>query len=409
MRICSEACPARRVGATRTGSAPGEPDLFSGAVVYTGKTFVRLRSLRCLGALALLLAVLACSPPPPVRIGFIGGLSGRVADLGVEGRNGVALAVELRNKAGGVNGRPVELIAEDDQQDPDQARRAAIRLIGLEVEAIVGPMTSTMATAVLPLANEARLVMVAPTVSSKAFSGIDDYLFRVVASTDVHARANAAYHYNKLGLRRVAAAYDLNNKVYSEIWLAEYNAEFARLGGEVVSRVTFASGPDVRFTDLADQLLAGKPDGVLIIANSVDAAMFCQHVRRKDSRVQIATSEWAATEQLIELGGRAVEGIIIAQLLDRQGTQKAFVDFRSSYSARYGKVPGFPGLTAFDAANVVLDALSVQPSGQTLKQTLLARKTFAGAQGALTFDAYGDTWRPTYLTTVREGAFVRLQ
>lgn len=65
--------------------------------------------------MACLLA--GCSPPKPLRIGFLGGLSGRAADLGVSGRNGVTIAIELRNQAGGIKGRMVKLLAEDDQQD----------------------------------------------------------------------------------------------------------------------------------------------------------------------------------------------------------------------------------------------------------------------------------------------------
>ena len=72
--------------------------------------------LRSVITLACALGVTACTPPEPVRIGFIGGLSGRVADLGIDGRNGAVLAVELRNKAGGIKGRKVELLVEDDQQ-----------------------------------------------------------------------------------------------------------------------------------------------------------------------------------------------------------------------------------------------------------------------------------------------------
>jgi ABC-type branched-subunit amino acid transport system substrate-binding protein len=68
--------------------------------------------------------MIACTPPEPLRIGFLGGLSGRVADLGIGGRNGAILAVEMRNQQGGINGRRVELIAEDDQQDVEVARQA---------------------------------------------------------------------------------------------------------------------------------------------------------------------------------------------------------------------------------------------------------------------------------------------
>ena len=370
--------------------------------------FVSPRRFRLLAVFAGLLGLLACSPREPIRLGYLGGLSGRVADLGVEARNGAALAVEIRNKAGGIKGRRVELLAEDDQQNAEVARKAASRLIDLKVDAIIGPTTSAMAMAVVPLANQAQTVLMAPTVSTRALSGIDDYFFRVVASTDVHAAANARYHYQHVGLRRVAAAYDLGNRSYTQSWLDEYRKAFAAQGGEVVDSVGFASGGDLRFADLARELLRESPDGVLIIANSVDAAMLCQHLRRIDTTVHIAASEWAATEQLIELGGRAVEGIVIAQLLDRQNTQPPYLDFRRQYSERFGKTPGFPGMTGFDAANALLTAIERQASGQTLKQTLLSGRPFPGTQAPVVFDAFGDTSPPTYLTTVRNGAFVRL-
>ena len=103
-----------------------------------------------------------------------------------------------------------------------------------------------------------------------------------------------------------------------------------------------------------------------------------------------------------------VEGIIVAQLFDRQSTLPASVEFNRNYLARFGKASGFGGLTAFDATNVALDAIAAQKRGQTLKEALLARKTFAGVQGPLTFDEYGDTGRMTYLTTIHNGRFVRL-
>ena len=356
-----------------------------------------------------LFLLVACSPSEPVRLGFVSGLSGRVADLGVEGRNGALLAVEMRNKAGGVRGRRVELFAEDDQQNPEAARKAVSKLIDLKVDAIVGPMTSAMATATVPLVNEARLVMVSPTVTTNSLTGLDDYFFRVLAATKSYAKKSADYHFHQIGLRRVAAVFDLGNKSYTESWLEDYRAYFSAIGGEVVGSVGFPSSSQILFSDLARQLLVSKPDGILILANSVDAAMLCQHLRKLDSSIPITTSEWAATEQLIELGGLAVDGVVIGQFLDRQSSQKNFVDFRKSFIERFGKEPGFAGLTAFDAANVIFEGIEHQASGQTLKQSLLARKSFSGAQNPMVFDAFGDTSRDTYLTSVKNGSFVLLQ
>jgi len=355
------------------------------------------------------IALSGCSEPEPIRLGFVAGLSGRVADLGAEGRNGALLAVEARNKRGGVRGRRVELIAEDDQQDAERAQQAVTRLIDRKVAAIVGPMTSAMATATVPLVNAAQIVMISPTVTTNSLSGIDDYFFRVLASTRSFARKSADYHYQQLGLRRVVAIPDQSNAAYTESWLADYRAAFSAAGGRVEARVDFSSSSTTRFDQLAQRALATKPDAVLILANSVDAAMIAQHLRILSPAVVITASEWAATEQLIEIGGRAVDRVVIAQFLDRQSSEPSYVAFRDSYVARFGRQPGFAGLTAFDAANIVLDAIAQQENNQALKQVLLAQKRFAGAQSPVVFDAFGDTSRENHLTIIKDGSFAVLR
>lgn len=123
------------------------------------KRFVQRKNARTWvwAIIGLSIAVLlGCEPPEPIRIGFVGGTSGRVADLGIAGRDAVLLAVELRNQSGGVAGRKVKLLIKDDQQSPEVARRAVRDLIEQGVVAIVGPMTSAMAIAWCPSRTRPR-------------------------------------------------------------------------------------------------------------------------------------------------------------------------------------------------------------------------------------------------------------
>ncbi len=368
-------------------------------------------SAASLGAALLgcvLLSLPACAPQEPLRIGFIGGLSGRVSDLGISGRDGALLAVEMRNAAGGIAGRKIELLAEDDEQDAEMAAKVVARLAALKVAAIVGPMTSAMATAIVPLVSAAQLTTVSPTATTNALTGRDDHFFRVLAATAEFARMSADYHARVLGLRRVAAIADDRNRAYTASWLDDYRAAFAAGGGVVSRSLLFSPGETTRFDLLAHELLEGKPDGVLILANSVDAAMLCQHLRKLSSSVVITTSEWAATEQFIELGGRAVEGAVVGQFLDRDSKAPSWLEFRRRYRERFGREPGFGGLTAFDATNIVLEGLARQRPGQSLKESLLAIGRFAGAQRVIVLDEYGDTFNVTRMTVIRDGAFVAL-
>lgn len=361
--------------------------------------------LRIFALLAACLVLAACTPPEPVRIGFLGGLSGRVADLGIGGRNGATLAVELQNERGGIGGRPVELIVEDDQQDQELARHAVSRLLGRKVDVIVGPMTSAIAVAVLPQLNAAGVTLISPTATTNALTGIDDQFFRVVAPTAAHVAKSAHHHFERDRMRRVALVFDLRNRAYSEGWTEDFRKAFVALGGKVIAVIGFESSEATYFTSLAGQVLGGGPDGVVIVANSVDTALLIQKIRQRDAGVKLGTAEWAATERLIELGGKAVEGITVAQYVDRASVAPAYVDFRRLYLERFGQEPGFPGLTGFDAANVALAALAERRPGQTLKQAILARREFAGAQAAIRFDDFGDAQRDTYLSTVRDGGF----
>lgn len=360
-----------------------------------------------LGALLSVFLLLAgCGPPEPIRIGFVGGVSGRVADLGIAGRNGAQLAVELRNQAGGVAGRPVELLVRDDQQDPEVAEQVTRELIARGVVAIVGPMTSAMAMRMTPIADEARVLLISPTVTTRDLSGRDDYFFRVNDSTGESAFVSARYQLHVQGLRRVAVAYDLNNRSYTESWLHDFREAFAQGGGEVIEALGFESGHETALLPIARALLADAVDGVVLVANSVDTALLCQQIRKLDANVSIVVSEWGATERLVELGGQAVEGVTVTQSFDRNSAAPRYQAFRQAYLGRFGQEPGFAGTAAFDATQVVLEALARRRSGQSLKQAVLAARPFEGLQSPLNFDDFGDARRKNFITVVREGRFV---
>lgn len=360
--------------------------------------------------IVIVIAFLACSRPEPIRIGFVGGTSGRVADLGISGRDAVQLVVEQCNRDGGIHGRPIELIIRDDRQDPEAARQAVRELIDDGVVAIVGPMTSDMAIAVTPLLNEARVPNVSPTVTTQQLSGIDDFFFRVSSTTREYATRSASYHLNAGTMRRISAAYDLNNRSFCENWLENFTAAFTTGGGTIASTVGFKSNEGRTFLDIADELLAPAPDGVLIIANSMDSALLCQQIRKIDPVIGITLADWGATERLLELGGKAVEGVTVIQTFDRDSTAPAYTAFRKIYMERYHREPGFPGVYASDAIQVLLAALRLQKEGQSLKSAIRELRRFDGLQGVFAFDDYGDVKRSNAsISIVRDGKFVVLE
>ena len=131
-------------------------------------------------------------------------------------------------------------------------------------------------------------------------------------------------------MRRVAAVYDLGNRAFSENWLKNFTEAFAQ-GGQVVLTLGFQVGNDTTFLSIAQELLADDVDGVLIIANSMDSALLCQQIRKLDARIPIVLSDWGGTERLLELGGKAVEGVNVVQTFDRNGGPPRYQAFRQTY------------------------------------------------------------------------------
>lgn len=358
-----------------------------------------------LGTLSMsALGLVGCNNAP-IKIGFVGGLTGRTADLGLAGRDGALLALEQANVAGGVGGRQLELLTADDQQNPDTAAAAFHHLREAGVAAIIGPMTSAMAMTMVPLANAAGLAMISPTVTTSALTGLDDHFFRVISSTREYAQASARFHAQRSKLLRVAAVLDMSNAAYTERWLGDFEAEFRALGGQVVAREGYRFQPGFAFSDLARSALASQPDGLLLLTGAVDAAQLIQQVRKLQPSLPLMTAEWAATEQLLELAGGAAEGVVAAQFLDRTNTSPAYRQFRLAYQQRFGNPSGFADLAGFDAMRVVLQALGAQQRGENLRQTLLRVRQFEGAQQVVAFDATGDAVRQTYITVVRQGRY----
>jgi branched-chain amino acid transport system substrate-binding protein len=347
----------------------------------------------------------SCNNRQPVKIGFVAGLSGRVADLGVAGRNGAMLAIEQKNSSGGINGRNIELIVRDTEQNPEIAKRVMAELIDQKLELIIGPMTSSMAMAMVPLANNSGTILLSPTVTTNDLVGKDDNFLRVINTTTGYARKSARYQYEKLGHRRFAAIYDLSNKSYTESWLKDFRTEFVKLGGTIVKETGFQSGDNAIFLARVKELQATKPDVILIISNAVDAAMICQQVRKLAPAMPIVMSEWASTERFIELGGAATEGVTVTQFLNRNDISPRYQAFRKAYLDRFGQEPGFAGMASHDAANVALEALSARKPGDSLKNVIVSRKSFQCTQQAISIDRFGDADRKTYITVIRNGKF----
>jgi branched-chain amino acid transport system substrate-binding protein len=358
---------------------------------------------------AMLLFLLSCSGGEPVTIGFVGGMSGRVADLGINGRNGVLLAVEERNRNGGINGRPVRLLIKDDKQDKETAIQMVRSLLDQKVSAIIGHMTSSMAMATVDLVNDSQTIIMSPTATTDYLTGKDDSFMRVSTTTAVAAAKMADYLFEEAGIKAVSVIYDLSNKAYTESWLKSFRKKFEAVHGEILKVEPFTSGQGKSLLQTVENAYDERSRGLIIISSAMDAAMMCQQVRKIDWPVQIALSEWASTGNLVDLGGVTVEGALISLFSDNNCTLPSYVSFKSDFQKDFGVSPGFAAVNAYDAANVVMESLAARRKGESLKETVLRLATFQGVQGPITIDPYGDANRKAYIAKVSNATIMVLK
>lgn len=352
-----------------------------------------------------LASLLASCQQEPIRLGGAFNLSGRHYDLGVSGRNGATLAVEELNAAGGVGGRRLELIVKDDEQDPEAARRAVRELVDQGVVAIVGHMTSAMTEATLAQANQARVLMVSPTTSAARYEGLDDWLVLLNLSTRASTAALVERMIRVEKVRRLAVVQDLSNKVFTQAWVDGVREELGRRGAEAAV-VTFTSGEARPLGEVAALALAGRADGVLLLANSLDSASLAQQVRKRDPRIQLFGSDWGFTQDVVAHGGQAVEGAIFTQKVNIEDQSPRFSRFRDAYLARFSRAPDFGAALSYEAVQLVAAGLRRDATREGLRRALLTLGTFEGLQGPLRLDRFGDVERQQFVLTIRGGRIV---
>lgn len=357
---------------------------------------------------ALCIVTLAgCGEPEPLRVGFLGELSGRSPELAEAGRNGALMAIDAAQASGRLKGRRVDVLVRDTGPSAESAASAARELVAAKVDAIIGPMTSGMVAPIQSVTEAAGVVLVSPTATAMQFHGRNDLLFRVNWTTRDNG-VNYARHCHAKGLRRLSVAANENNRAFSESWLEEFRAAFDGLGGAILTSRYFDSGGD-SYTEIVAAMLAPGPDGLLFIGNSVDVPRLAQQAYKLRPGIMMIAAEWAATNQLIELGGKAVEGMLVVQNFYQDDRSPRYIAFRDAYLTRFGKAPAFSSVLAHDAASVLVDALGQRGEGMTTKEALLSFGPYQGLQQQISFDANGDASRIAHFMVVRNGRFVRDQ
>jgi branched-chain amino acid transport system substrate-binding protein len=351
-----------------------------------------------------LAALCGCQPAPTIKVAFIGGLSGQVSELAIDGRNGAQLAIESLNAQGG---QRYELRVHDAARAIDDAASAVDAVVEEGDAFAIGPMTSVIAKRMVPEAAKRHLVLISPTANSDELSGIDDWFFRVIppAGPGAEQIADAAV---ARGLSSAAVLADWGNRTYSESFTVRFTTRFRSQGGASPNVVRYGVDEAPDYARLAAQLLSGHPRLVLLVCGAVDASIAAQQLRRLDPDVQLAMASWAANPQLLQMGGRAIEGALVLQALDLDSPEPAYVEFRKRYIERFGNAPGQAAVFSYDATMMGAEGLRRKTDGQSLRDVLRSPASWPGLQHPVMLDHFGDSINRFHLSEVRKGRFVML-
>lgn len=356
-----------------------------------------------------LLSLTACGDQPPdrIRVGFVACLSGKHCDLGHGGRNGVTLAVEEFNAAGGVafadGVRHLIELVNVDIHDDAAIEPALQKMAGQGVVAIIGPMLSQKAVKIKPLADRFKIPVISPTVSSHHLAAQQDYFFRVYPTCNTTAPALAGYVSNREHLKRIAIVTDPANKAFSEIWASHFNEAFTAHGGQIVA--VHAKAEDESSSQLVSKLLKTEPDGILCVLNAYDTAMILQQVKLQNPGTRVFGTEWSTTESLDELSGEALDEAVFIASFDEDGRQPRFAAFEKSYQERFGRVATFGNRFGYEAMLVLQAALLKAKSPADLADALRHIGQVEALQGTIRLNEFGDVSRDVYIQKYSGGRF----
>jgi branched-chain amino acid transport system substrate-binding protein len=366
------------------------------------------RSLALLFALSIIAACAPAGDTGPIKLGYIGPLTGDAASYGVDTVNAVRMKIEEVNAAGGVNGRMVELIAEDGRCNGADAASAAQKLVNVDkVVAIIGGQCSSETLAIASIVETAQVVMISPVSSSPAVTDAGEFTFRVMPSDAHKATATAKY---------------LTQEGYAKLAILSENTDYATglrdalasaFGTEnVVSNETVDPGTkDFRtlFTRLKDtEFDVFFPNAQ---SDSVAAAMV-QQFREAGFQEPIVSQDVADSATLGEIAKEAVEGMRLVNTSNTLG-EGGPNSFAARFRAKYGPAQSSQSFAtlAYDATGLLLKTIGeVGTDGTAIRDALYATANYAGAAGGFHFDRKGEVVGIGYaLKEFQDGKIVELE
>jgi branched-chain amino acid transport system substrate-binding protein len=340
-------------------------------------------------AVLLALAALATSAfAQPIKIGEYASLTGKEAGFGQTSHRGVVMAVEEINAAGGVLGRPLQLIHEDNQTKPGESATVVKKLISRDkVVALIGEVSSGRSLEAAPIAQAARVPMIAPAATNPRVTQTGNYIFRVCFIDPFQGTVMAKFATEDLKAKKVAILSSVSN-AYS-LGLAKFFKEtFTASGGVIATEKNFSEG-DKDFRAQLTAVKASGADAIFVPGYYTECALIVRQARDLGITVPFLGGDGWEDEQLLKIGGDALNGCYYSTHFSAENTDPIVAQFAEKYKARWaGDNPGAFAALGYDAVYVLADAIKRAGSteGPKLRTALAETKDFPSVSGKTTID-----------------------
>ena len=341
-----------------------------------------------------------------IKIGEVDPLTGGVSQFGISCHQGFLLAFAEINGEGGILGKKLELLTEDNQSKPGQSSTAVRKLITQDkVVAILGDATSSATLEAAPIAQNDRIPMITPTATNPRITEVGDFIFRVCFLDEFQGRVLAKFTREKLNAARVVTLIDVKQD-YSVDLAKFFKDELTKQGGSIAGEQSYSTG-DTDFRAQLTSIRAAKPDAVYVPGYYQEVGLIIKQGRQIGLTLPFVGCDGWANQALLTIGGKAIDGCYFTTHFSPDDPSPIVKTFVAKYQEKYGALPDTFSALGYDAARLLADAIKRAASvdSQGLRDALAKTAGFPGVTGQISFDANRNASKPGFIVTVKGGRF----
>ena len=358
-----------------------------------------------LAAAVMALATQLARGQDEIVIGEYGSLTGGTATFGSSTDEGVRLALDQINSAGGVLGKQIRVIVEDDQSKPEAAVTAVQKLISEDhVVAVLGEVASSRSLAAAPVCQRNHVPMITPASTNPKVTKVGSFIFRscFIDPFQGAAMANFAMKDDKgPKATKFAILYDVKND-YS-VGLREFFTNTVKAnGGQIVADEGYGEG-DIDFKAQLTNIEKASPDAIYVPGYYTEVGLICRQARDLGISVPLLGGDGWDSDKLYEIGRDAVNGCYFTTHYSPDEDNPKVQEFVANYRAKYSnKTPDAMAILGYDAMGMLADAIKRAGStdGRAIRDALAHTKDFPGASGTITMDENRNAQKPIVILKI---------